>query len=135
MKTKYLLLAVLLITLLGGCTDAQPGEITFASGVDSQGRPQIRTNSFAPGETVYLSIELLDAYAGLGMTATWKYGSQILKVDDLTASRKADRLDPLYVVSSLDTLRDWPEGIYSCDVFIPDHGVTTFEFTLVQEEQ
>jgi hypothetical protein len=117
--------------LLSSCgSDATLGELRFATSVDNQGRPVTETTAFRPGETVYLSVELTGAYLGLESTATWKRGNVTLATQTLTTSRSADALDPLFIVFRLETAADWPPGDYRCEVFIPDQGTTTLEFTL-----
>lgn len=133
MQTRRILiiLSLLLIGLLCACgPDAVPGEMSFATGVDDQGRPVAEATTFRPGETVYLSLELKGAYQGLESTATWKRGGETLATETVATSRAASALDPVFIVFRLETEPDWPAGDYRCEVFIPDQGTLPLEFTL-----
>jgi hypothetical protein len=130
-RRMFTILSILLVGLLSACgSDARLGDMSFAASVDDQGQPVIETTTFRPGETVYLSIELKGAYKGLESTATWKRGDETLTTQTVATSRSADALDPLFIIFQLETRPDWSPGDYSCDVFIPDQGTTTLEFTL-----
>ncbi|MGB7540139.1 MAG: hypothetical protein WBM17_16480 [Anaerolineales bacterium] len=131
MRCIPVVFSYLLSALFAACgSDARLGDLRLASGIDGAGRPVGETTVFRPGETVYLSIELLEAYQGLESTATWKRGDETLATQTAAASRAADALDPLFIVFQLETGADWPPGHYRCEVFIPDQGTTTLEFTL-----
>lgn len=133
MQTRQIRIALFLLLagLLSACgSDATLGDIRFATNVDAQGQPVSETTAFQPGETVYLSIELTGAYEGLESKATWKRGDETLTTQTVAASRAANTLDPLFIVFQLETAADWPSGDYRCEVFIPDQGTTTLEFTL-----
>lgn len=130
-RRMLLIACALLAGLVLACgADARLGDMRFATSVDDRGQPMAETTAFRPGETVYLSIELKGAYKGLESTATWKRGDETLATQSVAATRAADALDPLFVVFRLETSPDWPLGGYRCEVFIPDQGTTTLEFTL-----
>lgn len=130
-RRMFTILSILLIGLLSACgPDARPGKMCFAASVDDQGEPVTETTTFRPGETVYLSVELKEAYEGLESTATWKRGDETLATQTVATFRAADALDPLFIVFQLETGPDWSPGDYRCEVFIPDQGTTTLEFAL-----
>jgi len=132
----FALLSLALPVMLTGCgADAQLGKMTLASQLDTQGQSLADTTTFTPGDTVYLSVELLGAYEGLQSSVTWRRGDEILATEELVTPRSVDSLNPLFITSKLETTADWQADTYQCDVFVPDQGTTTLEFTISQEEK
>lgn len=133
MKSRTLACACLLLALvLAACqgSDALLGAMHTASAVDARGAAAPAATAFEPGDTVYASVELTQAYQDLRVTATWKRGDTALRTDELHAPRAVDRTDPWFAVFKLETGVDWPAGSYRCEVFVPDQGTQVLEFTL-----
>jgi hypothetical protein len=126
------LAAALLAVLPTACgSDALLGEIKLASSVNEHGQPIAEATTFTRGNTVYLSVELRQAYEGLTSKATWKRGAEVLATDSIDAPRPVEPFNPLFIVFELKTEVAWPAGAYRCELFVPDQGTTVFEFTLI----
>lgn len=138
MKRTLLFIAMtLILVMLTGCwgSDAKPGTIALTTAIDETGQPIQTVTRFAPGDTVTLALELVEAYEGLEIQVRWMrdddaQAKEALKEETLRAPRAVDSLDPLWLCAKFETGTDWPTGTYSCQVFIPDQGTTTLTFTL-----
>lgn len=122
---------------LAGCwgSDGKPGTMALTTALDDTGQPVESATRFAPGETIYLALELVEAYDGLEVQVSWVRNSaggehEVLKEETLHATRAVDALDPLWLSARLETDAGWPAGVYACQVFIPDQGTTDLPFTL-----
>ncbi len=127
---RWLGLMVLGMLLLGCGADAMLGEVGLAAAVNGEGKVDPAATTFKPGETVYLSLELTEAYEGMEVKATWRRSEEVLVTENLSTLRAADSLNPVVMVFKLETGTDWPAGTYYCDYFVPDQGTQTLEFTL-----
>ena len=134
MRVKIvLILSVLAILGLTACvgSDATLGDMFLARSLDESGMPSETSETFNPGDVVYLAVEFTGGYKGLEATASWyNPDGGLLTTETLTLPRDVNSLDKLWISSALQTEDGWPEGTYRCDLFVPDQGTMTLSFQL-----
>jgi hypothetical protein len=118
--------------LLAACSggDASLGKVILTHQEDPAGLSGESETHFAPGDRVFLAVEFLGAYQGLKAKVTWFRGEEVVRSSELEIQREVDSLDPLWMTDELQTGADWAVGSYRCEVFVPDQGTTSLEFSL-----
>jgi hypothetical protein len=128
----FLILSALAFVILTACSgsDAELGRISLASSLDDNGIPSESSETFAPGDTIYLAVEFTSGYKGLEATVNWYREQELLSTQAIALPRDVDSLDRLWVTEALQTEPDWPEGTYQCELFVPDQGTFPLSFQL-----
>ena len=135
-RTTFVWVLVFVLFAIAGCgSDAKLGEIIVTDAVTSIGEATQECTTFTAGDSVYVSLELTDAYEGLKVHATWLFNDQTMHEEELSAPRRAEVLDPVFLAFTLHTEPDWPAGTYQCKLFVPDQGNTIVEFTLQESKE
>ncbi len=128
----FLILSALAFISLTACagSDAELGSFSLASSLDDNGEPSESSETFTPGDTIYLAVEFTSGYKGLEATVNWYHEQELLSTETITLPRDVDSLDRLWVTEALQTEPDWPEGTYQCELFVPDQGTFPLSFQL-----
>lgn len=106
--------------------------ITTARGLDDAYRPLQPTSTYAPGDTVHLSVEMRGYRAGMDVAARLLYEGEVITEAPLAAPGE----DGSYAGVALSPEpAGWPVGEYVVDIMFEDHLLnrTTFEVAAGQE--
>jgi len=86
-------------------------------------------DDFAPGQTVYLTMNVSDTPANSAIKVSW-YGPGETKISD---DQKTVTVGTKYLTFQADTAK-WAKGDYRAEVWIGDEKVDTQEFQVVDAE-
>ncbi|HDN78973.1 MAG TPA: hypothetical protein ENG33_00740, partial [Chloroflexi bacterium] len=134
MKRVALLILITLLSL--ACTLITPAaretevkEVCLAKGLDTEYKPVNPTNSFAPLETFYCSVQVKNARKGVAIAAKWYYGDQLIYQTSTPLQRGTQ-----YVGFELTSSEPWPIGDYKVEIYLGDKLARTAKFVVSPPE-
>ncbi len=98
-------------------------------GADGMIATEDQGDDFAPGDTVYVTMNVADTSAGSAVKVAW-YGPGETKIND---EEKSVATGDKYLTFQADTA-SWAKGDYRAEVWIGDEKVNTQQFQIVDAE-
>jgi hypothetical protein len=104
-------------------------DVTIGKSVGSDGMiaTENQGDDFAPGETVYLTMNVADAPAGSAVKVAW-FGPGETKIGD---QQKTVETGAQYLTFETADTSAWQKGDYRAEVWIGDEKVNTQQFQIV----
>ena len=119
------------ISPLTGETWVDDVTIGHAVGADGTIPADQQGDDFAPGQTVYIAMEVGDAPAGSAVKVAW-FGPGETRVGEETQNVVAGQN---YLTFSAKDTANWPLGDYRAEVWVGDEKVNVQQFQIVEASQ
>jgi hypothetical protein len=130
-RSVAMLAALVVLSIFLARRSAAPEvlSVTPAHALDAAYRPVEPAETFAPGDTFYVSVELRGYRTGMDLRARWLYEGQVITETPLDTPDAGDG----YAGFSLspENPPEWPPGQYAVDIVYEDHVLNRAAFRVV----
>jgi hypothetical protein len=132
-RSVAMLAALVVLSIFLARRSAAPEvlSVTPAQALDADYRPVDPVETFAPGDTFYISVELRGYRPGMDLRARWHYEGQVITETPLDTSTAGDG----YAGFSLSPQNppEWPPGQYAVDIVYDDHVLSRAAFRVADD--
>jgi hypothetical protein len=132
-RSVAMLAALVVLSIFLARRSAAPEvlSVTPAQALDADYRPVEPVETYAPGDTFHVSVELRGYRPGMDLRARWHYEGQVITETPLDTSTAGDG----YAGFSLSPQNppQWPPGQYAVDIVYDDHVLSRAAFRVADE--
>ncbi|MBN1120460.1 MAG: hypothetical protein JXJ17_05240 [Anaerolineae bacterium] len=104
--------------------DPQVLSITTAAALDDNYEAVDPTDTYAPGDTFFVSVEVIDFPQGADLTARWRYEGEVIRETVFESEVPGSG----FVGFVLDSSEPWPEARYSVEIMYEGEVLDSTQF-------